>query len=97
MPPGAAQQGLTAYSVRHFKRLTQLMRSTYLLDHLLGGMNSLLPEHEGTWLAQVGLRARLPSGAGGIAAAEPGKQCMCLVQETKASGHQRQCAARARM
>lgn len=45
---GELLEGLTAYSGRHFRRLTQLMRSTFLLDYMLTGMKSVLPDGEGS-------------------------------------------------
>eukprot|EP00873_Tetraselmis_striata_P034175 jgi/Tetstr1/454439/TSEL_041339.t1 len=44
---GELLEGLTAYSGRHFRRLTQLMRSTFLLDYMLSSMNSVLPDGQG--------------------------------------------------
>lgn len=38
--------GISAYSQRHFDRVHRLVRSTYIIDYILGGLNVLMPEGE---------------------------------------------------
>ena len=39
-------EGLVPYTQRHFNRADRLLRSTYLVDYVLGVMNVLTPEEE---------------------------------------------------
>lgn len=76
-------EGVAPYTQRHFARADRLLRSTYVVDYVLGAMSVLSPEEgqEGVSALQQGVHAQTGSCTewrwAGHALPLPG--CCCLV------------------